>query len=224
VPARRKFLKRDQTEAAHIVAGVRLYALPSPPQPAADAAERRRRLDALVDVFVAVYAPLPGPTLAWIFNRLRLAVPQWEAALPAARQRLRRRLVHARVDGLDWFWPEAALAPAAAPDDAVRLLAPFDPIVWDRRRFSALWGWTYRFEAYTPPARRRFGYYALPVLWRDRVVGWATVAGRGPSLAVAFGYPDGRPPRDRGFARARDQEVHRLRTFLDGGPGEADGG
>ena len=51
----------------------------------------------------------------------------------------------------------------------VRLLAPFDPIVWDRRRFELLWGWPYRFEAYTPVAKRKLGYYALPLLWRDRV-------------------------------------------------------
>ena len=54
-------------------------------------------------------------------------------------------------------------------EDRVRLLAPFDPVVWDRRRFELFWGWDYRFEAYTPPAKRRFGYYALPLLWRDDV-------------------------------------------------------
>lgn len=52
-------------------------------------------------------------------------------------------------------------------DERVRLLAPFDPLVWDRRRFELLWGWPYRFEAYTPPAKRKLGYYALPLLWRD---------------------------------------------------------
>ena len=38
--------------------------------------------------------------------------------------------------------------------DTVRLLAPFDPVVWDRDRFERLWGWAYRFEAYTPAAKR----------------------------------------------------------------------
>jgi len=45
----------------------------------------------------------------------------------------------------------------------VRSLAPFDPLVLDRRRFEHLWGWAYRFEAYTPLVQRRFGYYAMPV-------------------------------------------------------------
>ena len=60
----------------------------------------------------------------------------------------------------------------------VRLLAPFDPVVWDRRRFELFWGWPYRFEAYTPLAKRKLGYYALPMLWRDRVVGWANLSVR----------------------------------------------
>ena len=68
----------------------------------------------------------------------------------------------------------------AEPDDTVRLLAPFDPVVWDRRRFELLWNWAYRFEAYTPVPKRRWGYYALPLLWREGVIGWAnaSVAGR----------------------------------------------
>ena len=42
-------------------------------------------------------------------------------------------------------------------------------MVWDRDRFELLWGWVYRFEAYTPARKRRLGYYAFPLLWRDRV-------------------------------------------------------
>ena len=83
------------------------------------------------------------------------------------------RLSHARLDGTDWYWPAGETPRNAAPDDRVRLLAPFDPIVWDRRRFELLWGWAYRFEAYTPVAKRKLGYYAQPLLWKERVVGWA---------------------------------------------------
>ncbi len=66
----------------------------------------------------------------------------------------------------------------------VRLLAPFDPVVWDRRRFEMLWGWPYRFEAYTPVTRRKLGYYALPLLWRDRVIGWGNVSVNNGTLHV----------------------------------------
>ena len=69
--------------------------------------------------------------------------------------------------------------PAGGPSEAVRLLTPFDPVVWDRRRFEIFWDWRYRFEAYTPAAKRKFGYYALPLLWHERVIGWGnlTIAG-----------------------------------------------
>lgn len=58
-----------------------------------------------------------------------------------------------------------------ASSPQVNFLAPFDPLVWDRRRFEHLWGWSYRFEAYTPPAKRVRGYYAMPLLWGERVIG-----------------------------------------------------
>lgn len=51
------------------------------------------------------------------------------------------------------------------------LLAPLDPLAWDRDLLRALWGFDYVWEVYTPPARRRWGYYVLPLLWGDRLVG-----------------------------------------------------
>ena len=87
-------------------------------------------------------------------------------------------------------------------------------VVWDRRRFEILWGWAYRFEAYTPAARRTFGYYALPLLWRDRVIGWANLVVRGGALHAGFGYVASRPPRGPGFRRALDEELDRVRAFL----------
>ena len=119
-------------------------------------------IDALVDVLVRKYAPLPGPSLSSVVSRLRYAVPQWHRELKSALQRARQRLAHARVEGVDWYWPAEERLPRGAPPDTVRLLAPFDPVVWDRRRFELFWGWAYRFEAYTPAARRQRGYYALP--------------------------------------------------------------
>ena len=86
--------------------------------------------------------------------------------------------------------------------DQVRLLAPFDPIVWDRRRFELLWGWPYRFEAYTPAAKRRFGYYALPLLWRDRVIGWGNVTVQDGAMHVDLGFVAGAPAWTRVPTRA----------------------
>jgi uncharacterized protein YcaQ len=51
------------------------------------------------------------------------------------------------------------------------LLSPFDPVVWDRARASELFGFDYKIEVYTPAARRRYGYYSLPILHDGALVG-----------------------------------------------------
>ena len=134
-------------------------------------------MDTLVDVIVGKYAPLPAATLGQLVYFLAAAAPQWREARKAALTRAKQRLPSAVVDGVTWCWP-AGENPASKrheADDSVRLLAPFDPIVWDRRRFELFWRWPYRFEAYTPAPKRVLGYYALPLLWREQVAGWANV-------------------------------------------------
>ena len=176
--------------------------------------DARERLDALVDVVVKLYAPLPAASLTSTVRRLRHAVPHWSAAITGALQRARHRLARATVDGLEWYWPAGETPGAGEPDDTVRLLAPFDPVVWDRRRFELLWNWSYRFEAYTPVSKRRWGYYALPLLWRDRVIGWANASVAGRVLTITVGYVSGQAPRDRQFRLALEDERERLGTFL----------
>ncbi len=63
---------------------------------------------------------------------------------------------------------------AAAPGETrsgVAFLAPLDPMVWDRDLLRSLFGFDYVWEVYVPAARRRWGYYVLPLLWGDRLVG-----------------------------------------------------
>jgi uncharacterized protein YcaQ len=194
--------------------GIRIYAADEHAPGPADAAARQARIDALVDVVARTYAPLPGASLSGLVSRLRYAVPQWHGELRTALPRAHKRLSHARVDGVDWYWPAEERLPRGVQQDTARLLAPFDPVVWDRRRFEIFWGWAYRFEAYTPPSRRRLGYYALPLLWRDRVIGWGNVSVRNGELQADFGYVESQPPRDRPFKRELVAELDRMRVFL----------
>lgn len=174
------------------------------------------RLDALLDIIVNKYAPLPAASLGQLLGYLRSGVPQWTGLRAAALKRARQRLGTARVDGVDWYWPadEDPRSRRWKPDDHVRLLTPFDPVVWDRRRFEMFWGWTYRFEAYTPAPKRRLGYYALPVLWGDRVIGWANLSVVDGELRSAFGYVDGRISQDAAFCAGREAELTQTRAFL----------
>jgi uncharacterized protein YcaQ len=196
--------------------GVRIYAPHQHAPSSGDAAARRARIDALIDAAVAKYAPLPAASLGALVRRLRYGAPQLRRGLDAGLARAKRRLSTARVEGVDWYWPadEQPAAGGDAVDGEARLLAPFDPVVWDRRRFELFWGWPYRFEAYTPASRRRFGYYALPLLWGGSVIGWANLTADGGSLAAAFGYASGSAPQGRGFARAVERELGRMRRFL----------
>jgi uncharacterized protein len=195
-------------------AGIRVYGVREPAPRVAGRADRVRRLDALVDVAVRKYAPVPGPSLSTLVSRLRYAVPQWRRELKGALQRAKLRLAHAHVDGLEWYWPADESVGERTPSETVHLLAPFDPIVWDRRRFELLWGWAYRFEAYTPAVKRTRGYYALPLLWRDRVIGWANISVVDGALHADLGYIAGRGPRERRFSSALEYELERVRAFL----------
>jgi uncharacterized protein YcaQ len=196
--------------------GIRLYA----PAGAADAEPPRRDgssgIDALVDLAVAKYAPLPSATLSNLVLRLRYAAPQWRDECRSAFDRAKHRLASERVNGVEWFWPatERLSRRGESEEARVRLLAPFDPVVWDRRRFELFWSWAYRFEAYTPRHRRKLGYYALPLLWGERVLGWANLAYENGRLTAELGYVAGNAPRDPVFRRELSAELARFERFL----------
>jgi len=192
--------------------GTRCYGLAPDWQPHADP---QAAMDRMADALVQKYAPLPAGSLSTLISMLAGAAPQWMALRRETFTRAKARLAHGRVEGVDWYWPEGEDPARGWRIPAqVRLLAPFDPVVWDRRRFELLWGWAYRFEAYTPAAKRVRGHYALPLLWRDQVIGWANAGVKGGRLQVECGYVAGKAPRDAGFKAALDDELQRLHVFL----------
>lgn len=196
-------------------AGTRVYAArePWPGHGGRDACQAR--MDSLVDLIVATYAPLPAPSLRGLVSALRTAAPQWADDRNRALADAKSRLGHAEVGGVDWYWPveENPASRRWQEDTALRLLAPFDPVVWDRRRFEMFWGWRYRFEAYTPAAKRTMGHYALPMLWGEQVIGWCNLAVRDARLVVDPGFVAKRPP-GASFRHAFEDELQRMSDFL----------
>lgn len=193
--------------------GIRLYAAHTPREAPESVTEV---LDQLVDVLVNKYAPLPLPGLRQLVAMLKHAVPQWQDQLRAALQRAVQRLPHAEVDGVAWYWPQGEDPHSRrwrAPE-GVRLLAPFDPVVWDRDRFERLWAWAYRFEAYTPPAKRVRGYYAMPLLWHDQVIGWGNLSVVGGRLQADIGYVGGQAPSDTSYRSALATELADMAACL----------
>jgi uncharacterized protein len=137
--------------------------------------------------------------------------------LPEALEALHARgeLVRVAVDGLgdDW-WMRAQDAERRNGEWRGRtaLLSPFDNLLCDRARMEQLFGFTHRLEIYTPKAKRRWGYFVLPILHGDRLIGRADLAiDRKRARLVAHAVhrePDA--PRGRAVARAIARELERL--------------
>ncbi len=194
---------------AHRRDGIRVYA----PAPLHDEPlsrdERTRRVVLLV---TRILAPLPERSLRFTCNLLSRGVPDLGDPAEAVRVLLASGdLECGEVDGERYLWPPGIRA--LEVPRTVRLLAPFDPLVWDRRRFALLWDWEYRFEAYTPAADRRLGYYAMPLLWGDDVIGWANASVTNGAVRVTPGFTAA-APRGRDFRQAFDAEIARLTAFL----------
>ena len=170
----------------------------------------------LLERAVALYAPMPRASVRQLASMLRYGAPHLAAEL------MDRGLIERTLDGrglrvavvhdIEWILPRAERIRGDA-GNRVRFLAPFDPVVWDRRRFEIFWGWSYRFEAYTPAAKRKLGYYAQPVLWRDFVIGWANVRAIDDRLEAEIGFVEKRP-RDAAFTRELDAELERFARFM----------
>jgi uncharacterized protein YcaQ len=196
---------------AHREKGIRVYeAVP----PVGESLSPDERLEGLVLVIAHILAPVPERTLHSIASFLRQPI----AKTPNHRKAIQRLISAGKmerqvIDEISYVWPASTVV-SEPPPRRVRFLAPFDPVVWDRSRFEHLWGWPYRFEAYTPSAKRVRGYYAMPLLWSDRVIGWANAGIAGGKLAVDIGFV-GKRPAGREFKQELEAEIARLEVFLD---------
>lgn len=197
-------------------AGIRIYA-PHEHVPRDDSpASRREQAEGLCRLVIEKYAPLSATGLGKLVHMLRYGAPHLGAELKTALARIRRETAGVTLDRVHWLWPEGEDPRSRrhhAPE-VVRLLAPFDPVVWDRTRFEHFWGWAYRFEAYVPEEKRQLGYYALPMLWREQVIGWGNLSVKDGVLRAKFGYVARAASRDPVFKRELEAELQRMREFL----------
>jgi uncharacterized protein YcaQ len=201
---------RGKLHVARRANGIKVYALANAMEPAGSAAERAR---AILLLLLDLYAPLPEASfreLARMVTESSVSPTQRTRALAAFAARA--DVTRLSIDGVTWLLPAGEVVEDTA-DSRVRFLAPFDPVVWDRRRFERFWNWEYRLEAYTPPAKRKFGYYALPMLWGDDVIGWVNAQARDGMLVVEPRYVRA-ATGSATFRRELAEEVERLRIFV----------
>jgi uncharacterized protein len=206
---------RGLLRVAQREAGTRVYqAIEYPPQ--GDSSEARiLRAGKLLDTVVHLYAPLPAVGLGYLCGLLRYGVPHLAAEVRQLQEHAKSRYAHAEVNGVLWFWPQGENPVAARyqVDDRLRFLAPFDPVVWDRRRFRLFWGWEYKLEAYVPAHKRRRGHYAMPMLWGEQMLGWANLKVVDGRLQHELGFAGSRP-HGSAFQRALNKALQQTREFL----------
>lgn len=103
-----------------------------------------------------------------------LNAPAKKAVRELIEARVRRRmLVPVTIEGAEKVphWAEPGVLEEQGPmAQRVHILSPFDPLIIQRKRLKLFYGYEHLFEAYVPAEKRRYGYFALPVLFGDRIV------------------------------------------------------
>jgi hypothetical protein len=113
---------------------------------------------------------------------------------------------------------DATADPASLPPPSVSFLAPLDPLIWDRRLLRALWDFDYLWEVYVPEAKRKWGYYVLPILFGDRFVGRIEprLDRKTKTLRIlGIWFQDGFSPTETpGFLTALGEAIEAYRSFV----------
>ncbi len=161
--------------------------------------EKFQKVYDLTERVLPEHAILPYPTeaehIAWAcrtaFERLVIATPKeiadfWHSiTLAQARQWCEQaaksgEIVAVMIEATNGEKPRASFALSdwqqrlrklPEPPERMRLLSPFDPVLRDRARVARLFGFAYRFEAFVPEPQRQYGYYVLPLLEGEQLVG-----------------------------------------------------
>jgi uncharacterized protein YcaQ len=188
---------------------IKLYG-PSGMRPDIDNAQERLR--DLVLLVAKIMAPISKRSLLFTLHHLRSFTSN-DMQTMVDQLLGTGELASTQVEKTSYLWPAGRLLRKEA-EPRVRFLAPFDPLVWDRRRFEHLWGWAYRFEAYTPLSKRKMGYYAMPLLWQSDVIGWVNASFNKGKLAVEPGFVRSDLRGQKLFALEFEAEVERFKQFL----------
>jgi uncharacterized protein YcaQ len=141
---------------------------------------------------------------------------KWLQALGLARpQVVGDAGILAEVEGTPGLWRVDPAATAQAFKGRTALLSPFDRLIHDRVRAMELFDFEYTLEMYKPKAKRRWGYFALPVLHNDRLIGKvdATADRKSSRLRVHAVHQD--VPFTRAMTAAVDAELRSLSKWLD---------
>lgn len=119
------------------------------------------------------------------------------------------------MSGTHYALSESLAQPVTEPN-TTRLLSPFDNLICDRARSEALFDFEFRIEIYVPPAKRKFGYYVLPILHNNALIGRLSPAYDRASrlLTIEKIYAEAQAPRSAETGRAIRDEIERLGSFL----------
>ena len=135
-------------------------------------------LDEVHERFVLNTVKALGVTkAAWVADYFRLYKKDAQTAI--AKLTKSGQIETVQVEGWDvpgYFHPDAlkqveAAAKGKIPRSKTTLLSPFDPLVWDRARAQELFNFTYQIECYTPAPKRKYGYFTLPILYNNALIG-----------------------------------------------------
>ncbi|WP_298255667.1 winged helix DNA-binding domain-containing protein [Bradyrhizobium sp.] len=155
-----------------------------------------------------------------------LDAPSKKAVRQSIEARIRRKeLVAVAIDGAGkqehWVQPETLEARANGASERVHILSPFDPLIIQRKRTQLIFGYEHFFEAYVPKEKRRYGYFALPVLVGDEIVAaldLKTDRQNGKVLLQKWNWvgATAKGPRKQ-LKRRIEEELHRFERFQLGG-------